>query len=136
MAMQALSIILYAALHTAQPCEKVFVDTAYSANPALKTEERPYLDEFAKAACATSNPDILWLLGLQETAFRFVIIRENKGKTFKITEGPAAFAALKALKKKSRSKTSSLRRYRVIYTRMLPRPSSSKNEKYCRKRLF
>ncbi|MBC7658271.1 MAG: hypothetical protein H7249_01030 [Chitinophagaceae bacterium] len=104
MTMHTMSIILYAAFQTMQPCEKVFVDTAKSANASVKAEEMPYLEEFAKAACATSNPDILWTLGLQETNFKFVIIRENRGKKFSIKEGAPAIAYLKTLKKKSQMK--------------------------------
>ncbi|RYZ47824.1 MAG: hypothetical protein EOP07_26525 [Proteobacteria bacterium] len=104
MSSTVMSIILYTAFQAMQPCEKVFVETAKSANPAFKTSETAYLDEFAKAACATSNPDILWLLALQETNFRFVIIRENKGKDYAIKEGPSAVAYLKSLKKKSKWK--------------------------------
>lgn len=106
MATHTASMILYAALHSMQPCEKVFVDTAKSANSRIRLDEQVYLEEFAKAACATSNPDILWLLALQETNFRFVIIRENKGNKFSIKEGAPAIAYLKKLKKKSKGRTS------------------------------
>lgn len=101
MTVQAMSVILYTALQTMQPCEKVFVDTALAANPHFKTEEMSYLEEFAKASCATSFPDILWLLAFQETSFRFVIVRENKGLDFCITQGKEALDTLKQLKNNS-----------------------------------
>lgn len=106
MALQAMSIILYTAFQTMQPCEKVFADTAKATNPSFQIEEQAYLDEFAKASCATSNPDILWLLALQETNFRFVIIRENFGQDFKISRGADAIRTLKELKKKIAMKAS------------------------------
>ncbi|RZA26496.1 MAG: hypothetical protein EOP10_03415 [Proteobacteria bacterium] len=98
MALQSMGIILYSALQTMQPCEKVFADTAIAANPHFKMEEKAYLDEFAKASCATSFPDILWLLAFQETNFRFMIVRENMGVDYRITEGKAAVETLKTLK--------------------------------------
>lgn len=101
MATPAMSIILYTALQTMQPCEKVFADTAMASNPNFRMEEKALLDDFAKEACATSFPDILWLLALQETNFRFVIVRENFGKDFRITQGSEAIQTLKALKEKS-----------------------------------
>ena len=105
MALPAMSIILYTALQSMQPCEKVFADTAKAANPTFKSDEQAYLEEFAKASCETSNPDILWLLALQETNFRFVIVRQNRGQNFKITQGAEAIRTLKELKMKSRSAT-------------------------------
>ncbi|RYZ52746.1 MAG: hypothetical protein EOP07_19045 [Proteobacteria bacterium] len=99
-----MSIILYTALQTMQPCEKVFADTAKATNPTFKVEEQAQLEEFAKAACATSNPDILWLLAYQETNFRFVIVRENHPTDFKITRGAEAIKVLKELKRKTLAK--------------------------------
>lgn len=104
MSLEAMSIILYTALQTMQPCEKVFADTAKATNPTFKVEEQAQLEEFAKAACATSNPDILWLLAYQETNFRFVIVRENHPTDFKITRGAEAIKVLKELKRKTLAK--------------------------------
>ncbi len=98
MEVQAMSILLYTALQSMQPCEKVFVDTAMASNPKFALEEKTYLEEFAKASCNTSNPDALWLLAYQETNFRFLIVRENLGKDFKITRGNEAIKTLKRLK--------------------------------------
>jgi hypothetical protein len=98
MAMQTLSLILYAAYMSLQPCESVFEETAKKANPRVKWEvEGPALTEFAKAACQTSNPDVLWLIAQQESNFRFSIIRIN-GTEPKILQGEAAQAFLKELK--------------------------------------
>jgi hypothetical protein len=98
MALKSLSLILYAAYHSLQPCEKVFQETAKAANPSVNfSVEQPYLEEFAKAACKTSNPDVLWLIAQQESNFRFTIVREN-GPEPKIHHGEDAVAFLKTLK--------------------------------------
>lgn len=98
MPIKTLGLILYAAYHSMQPCETVFVELAKASNPALELKvEQVYLDEFAKAACETSNPDALWLLAKQESNFRFLIVRENSKKP-KIHEGQAAINLLAKLK--------------------------------------
>ncbi|HYX35401.1 MAG TPA: hypothetical protein VE954_20080 [Oligoflexus sp.] len=98
MALNSLSLILYAAYHSLQPCEVVFQETAKSANPSVNFKvEQPYLEEFAKAACKTSNPDVLWLIAQQESNFRFTIVRAN-GPEPKIYRGDEALAFLKNLK--------------------------------------
>lgn len=98
MALKTLSLILYAAYHSQMPCEKVFVDTAKAANPSVDfATEESQLTEFAKAACETSNPDMLWLIAQQESNFRFNIVREN-GETPKIHTGKDAVQFLKDLK--------------------------------------
>lgn len=98
MALKTLSLILYAAYHSQMPCEKVFVDTAKAANIAIDfSAEEKQLEEFAKAACETSNPDIFWLIAQQESNFRFSIVREN-GETPKIHKGKDAVQYLENLK--------------------------------------
>ncbi len=100
MAMQTLSLILYAAYMSLQPCEAVFEDTAKAANPKVKWEqEGQALSEFAKAACQTSNPDVLWLIAQQESNFRFSVIRIN-GPEPKILSGDEAKDFLSELKDK------------------------------------
>lgn len=97
--MKSLSLILYAAYNSLQPCETVFKETAKAANPTLDfTLEQAYLDEFASAACETSNPDMLWLIAQQESNFRFRIIVENKEKPLTL-KGDEALVYLKKLKK-------------------------------------
>ncbi len=98
MALKTLSLLFYAAYNAMQPCELVFQETARAANPSLDYSiEQPYLEEFAKAACQTSNPDVLWLLAQQETNFRFAIVREN-GPVPLIHEGKDAVEFLKKFK--------------------------------------
>lgn len=99
MALQSLSLLLYAAYVSLQPCETLFTETAKSANPKMNwSAEEPYLREFAKAACQTSNPDVLWLIAQQESNFRFQIIRVN-GETPKVLEGDEARALLESMRR-------------------------------------
>ncbi len=78
MALKTLSLILYVAYHTMQPCEQVFQESAKAANPYMDVKaNKESLEEFAKAACETSNPDALWLIAQQETNFRFEVLRIN-----------------------------------------------------------
>ncbi len=93
-----LSVILYAAIHSGQSCEKVFEETARTANPGtvLKAEE-PYLQELAIAACQTNNPDIIWQIVQQESNFRFLIVRQNAGK--RVYRGEEALQYLDRLAK-------------------------------------
>jgi len=103
MALSTLGIILYVAYQSMQPCEKVFVDLAKISNPGLESNyEQVYLEEFATAACETSNPDALWLLAKQESNFRFMIVRENARKA-KIHEGQDAINFLAEMKKKPKA---------------------------------
>jgi len=98
MPLKTLSLLFYAAYNAMQPCEVVFQETAKAANPSIDYAiEQPYLEEFAKAACRTSNPDVLWLLAQQETNFRFAIVREN-GPTPTIHQGKDAVEFLKGFK--------------------------------------
>jgi hypothetical protein len=97
MPLKSLSLILYAAYHSLQPCETVFQETAKTANPTINfKDEQPYLAEFAKAACKTSNPDVLWLIAQQESNFRFTIVRDN-GPQPKLYRGQEARDFLKTL---------------------------------------
>lgn len=101
MPLKSLSLILYAAYHSLQPCETVFQETAQAANPSVNfKEEQPYLEEFAKAACKTSNPDVLWLIAQQESNFRFTIVRAN-GAEPKLYRGKEAVNFLKTLRSSS-----------------------------------
>jgi hypothetical protein len=102
MELKSLSLILYAAYHSLQPCETIFQETAKAANPTVNFKvEQPYLEEFAKAACKTTNPDVLWLIAQQESNFRFTIIREN-GEDAKIHQGEEAIQYLRNLRRTRR----------------------------------
>lgn len=110
MPLKALSLIMYAAYNAMLPCEAVFQETAKAANPAIDFAiEQPYLEEFAKAACQTSNPDILWLIAQQESNFRFAIVREN-GPTPHIHKGRDAVDFLKRFKAASEDPNSGMSR--------------------------
>ena len=98
--LSSVSLIMYTALHTGLPCETVFTETALQMNPHSNIrEERPYLDKLAKAACKTTNPDVIWQITNQETNFRFLIVRINNSKGGKILRGQKALSYLKRLKK-------------------------------------
>lgn len=92
-------VIFYLALHTGQPCELAFRDMAKAAG--FKTQdpvESELMQEFARAACQTTNPDILWQLAYQESTFRFQLVRENIGEGLaNIYEGEAASKFLKTM---------------------------------------
>lgn len=94
-----LSVILYAAIHSGQSCETVFQKTAQAANPgSILKAEQPYLQELARAACQTNNPDIIWQIVQQESNFRFLIVRQNAGR--RIYRGEEALQYLDKLAKK------------------------------------
>jgi hypothetical protein len=98
MALKTMSLILYTAYKSMMPCEDVFKDLAKAANPTIDFKvEEAFLDEFANAACETTNPDVLWLIAQQESNFRFVIARQN-GQPGKLFRGQAAQDFLKTLK--------------------------------------
>ena len=91
MPLKTMSLILYTAYQTMQPCALVFQETAKAANPKTDfSADQVLLEEFAKAACETSNPDMLWQLAQQESGFRFNIVRLNNGEDFVIKEGDEA----------------------------------------------
>ena len=91
------SMIFYAALHTGQPCDKVFADSILEIKQSQTSdEEKVQLNRFAKAACKTSNPDIFWQIAKQESSFRFDIVRINKKN--RVLEGKSAIKYLKSLK--------------------------------------
>ncbi len=71
-------VIMYVALHVGQSCETAFKEMARSAGfKAMEKTELVAMDEFASAACRTSNPDIIWQLAFQESNFRFDLVRDN-----------------------------------------------------------
>jgi hypothetical protein len=98
-AASSFGVIFYVALHTGQPCDLAFRDMAKAAG--FKTVERSeeiLMQEFALAACQTTNPDILWQLAYQESSFRFEIATENVGVGMaNIYQGTAAVRFLKNL---------------------------------------
>jgi hypothetical protein len=100
-----LSLILYAAVHSGQPCENVFQETARKANPGgLATDEQDYLAELAEAACDTSNPDIIWQIVQKESNFRFIIVRDNGPEQTRVLRGAKALAFLKRLPQKGQAR--------------------------------
>lgn len=94
------SMILYAALHTGQPCEVVFKEMAkFAMMRPMEGDEEQRFDELARSACEVSNPDIIWQLVYQESNFRFLIARENlSAGESRVYEGAAALRFLKNLR--------------------------------------
>lgn len=98
----ALSVILYAALHSGQSCESVFVQTAMAANHGLPYGgEELQLDDLAQAACRSSNPDVIWQIAHTESNFRFLIVRDNRQKQAEVLRGDKAQRLIEALPQKA-----------------------------------
>ncbi|MBC7533672.1 MAG: hypothetical protein H7318_19065 [Oligoflexus sp.] len=99
MVASSFGVIFYVALHTGQSCELAFRDMARATG--FKSHEEADLsamEEFSRAACSTSNPDIIWQLAFQESNFRFQLLRENfPGNMANIYEGEAARTFLNRL---------------------------------------
>lgn len=99
MVASSFGVIFYLALHTGQSCELAFRDMARatgfkSGDPA----ELSAMVEFSRAACSTSNPDIIWQLAFQESNFRFQLLRENlPGNRANLYEGEASRSFLNRL---------------------------------------
>ncbi len=92
-------VILYVALHSGKSCEIAFRDLARAVGFKSKEKlEVAAMEEFAVAACRSSNPDIIWQLAYQESAFRFQLVRDNlPGGMAKLYEGEAAVNFLQRL---------------------------------------
>lgn len=73
--------IQYVAKKRKIPCYELFLASAGRATSnKLPADERILMMDFAKAACQTKNPDILWQIAHVETAFKIRVIH-IEGKT-------------------------------------------------------
>lgn len=99
MVASSFGVIMYVALHTGQSCERSFQEMARAGGfKAREGAELAAMKAFSAAACASSNPDIIWQLAYQESNFRFQLVRENlPGNAANLYEGEAADAFLKRL---------------------------------------
>jgi len=93
-----LSLILYAAAHTGQTCETVFVESARRLKGVISSSDEKQLEVLSRAACATSNPDIIWQIAYQESSFRTDIISINENGASRVLKGEEAYAYLRDLK--------------------------------------
>ncbi|MBC7659340.1 MAG: hypothetical protein H7249_06500 [Chitinophagaceae bacterium] len=100
MVVSSFGVVMFVALHTGLSCERAFEDMARTVGyQEREPGDADAMREFAAAACATTNPDILWQLAFQETDFRFQLVRENLNRGLaNLYEGEAAPAFLKRLK--------------------------------------
>lgn len=89
-----MSMILATAARSGVPCAQVFSDSAAAlVGNAVLAEDG--LARLAKAACSTTNPDVVWAIAYKESTFRFVLARENE--TGSVLEGNDATALLSSL---------------------------------------
>lgn len=68
----------YVAREVRVSCDTLFVIAANkSSGYSLPIEERKNFQEFAKAACKTQNPDVIWQIAKVESNFRMRIVHIN-----------------------------------------------------------
>lgn len=94
-----LSLILYAAVHTGQSCENVFIEAVKRERPVISQSDMMQLRVLSEAACRSSNPDIIWQIAYQESSFRFDIVRINTQGKEQVLSGQKAHSFLQNLKR-------------------------------------
>jgi hypothetical protein len=67
---------VYVAEQTKIPCHTLFLAAAGSATKnKMPANERLDILEFARAACRSKNPDVLWQIALVESSFRMKVVQ-------------------------------------------------------------
>lgn len=91
------SVLLAMSMLTGVDCGTLFLTAIAQVNRKIELTN-PELEAFAKSACSTSNPDIIWQIAYVESGFKTLIIRSNDDSGGQVLRDDDARIALGELK--------------------------------------